>query len=174
MKGLTEVLGARLFGVSGMNVYAVLDGASIPSLLETLHREEPEHECLYRGELPPDLAETAPYLVRLERGAGFSDWVLEQGWGNHWGIFALSGADLRTVRKHFRTFLIVHEEDGKPLYFRYYDPRVLRSYLPTCNSQELGTVFGPVACYVAEGAEPGVLLKYQLAKGALVERQEKL
>ena len=47
--------------------------------------------CLYRGELQPDMAEVAPYLVKLDRDAPFTDWVLDRGWGNHWGVFAEIG-----------------------------------------------------------------------------------
>ncbi|MBO0797364.1 MAG: DUF4123 domain-containing protein, partial [Blastocatellia bacterium] len=93
-----------LFEGEEINVYAVLDGASIPELLDRLYEFQPEHVCLYRGELEPDIAEVAPYLVRLERDTEFSDWVIEKGWGNHWGIFALSYEDLRVMRNHFRTF----------------------------------------------------------------------
>jgi hypothetical protein len=37
------------------------------------------------------------------------------------------------------------------LLFRYYDPRVLRVYLPSCRPSELETVFGPV---VSVGKKP--------------------
>ena len=47
------------------NTYAVLDGASIPQLRQALYQMKPEYECLYLGELTGDMAEVAPYLVRL-------------------------------------------------------------------------------------------------------------
>jgi len=46
------------------------------------------------------------------------------------------------MRQHFRRFITVHDESGKPLLFRYYDPRVLRTFLPTCNAKELAEIFG--------------------------------
>ncbi len=55
---------------------------------------------------------------------------------------------------------MVYDEEGKPLYFRYYDPRVLRAYLPTCNESELQTVFGPVNHYYAEGKEQNQLIEF--------------
>jgi hypothetical protein len=145
-----EFLSRHLFSEEGMNVYAVLDGASVPNLRLKLYDIEPEHECLYRGELDPDMAEVAPYLIKLGLGEEFTRWVMGEGWGKHWGIFVASMADLRTLRTHFRRFLMVHDNDGKPMYFRYYDPRVLRVYLPTCNAEELKTVFGPVRMYLVE------------------------
>ena len=161
----------RLFAEETANVYAVLDGASVPDLLTQLYELEPEFECLYRGELEPDIAEVAPYLVCLDPDSEFTRWLLAEGWGQHWGVFASSDADMRALRRHFRTFLIVYDPDGKPLYFRYYDPRVLRLYLPTCNDAELQTVFGPVVSYLLEDVDPKQLLRFQFTAGTL--RQER-
>ncbi|MGE3110052.1 MAG: DUF4123 domain-containing protein [Phycisphaerales bacterium] len=133
--------------------YAILDGASVKGLLERLGEDKPEHTCLYSGTIAPDLAMCAPYLVRLQEGSAFTEWLLGEGWGKHWGVFAVSAADLQTVRKHCRQFLVVRDADGKSLYFRYYDPRVLRTYLPTCNPGELRQFFGCVTRYIAEAEQ---------------------
>src|ERR1700691_4999291 len=91
--GLPEIL----FGAGDVPVFAVLDGASAPDLVKNLYEHEPEYCCLYRGELKPDMALVAPYLVRLEAGSEFADWVLESGWGAHWGTFFTTQADLRAL-----------------------------------------------------------------------------
>jgi hypothetical protein len=78
------------------------------------------------------------------------------------------------MRRHFRSFLTVYDPDGKPLLFRYYDPRVLRVYLPTCDARELETVFGPVVAYLLEGEDPGDLLRFELSSGALQRRTQPL
>ena len=172
MKNLLLSVAEYLFADSHMNAYAILDGASVPRLPESLYRHQPQYECLYRGELKPDMQEVAPYLVHLQPDTPFTDWVIDQGWGKHWGIFAISEANLRDLRKHFRMFLVVHDPDGKPLIFRYYDPRVLRLYLPTCNGEELGTVFGPVASYLLEDEDPATALRFRADSGEL--KSEKL
>ncbi len=156
------VLRRQLFTDEHASCYAILDGASVPELLPQLYEHEPEHTCLFAGQLDPELAQTAPYLVLLEPDGAFTDWVLEEGWGNHWGIYATASADIVFIqmRKHFRTFLRVRDPDGKPLYFRYYDPRVLRVYLPTCNADEARTIFGPVTRYIMEGDTPEALLRF--------------
>jgi hypothetical protein len=161
-EGASQTLYERLFSDEAAHVYAVLDGASVAELLPRLYELEPEHECLYRGELEPDLAEVAPYLVRLEPETEFADWVLDEGWGRHWGVFVVTDAPLREAHKHFRRFLTVYDPEGRQLLFRYYDPRVLRVYLPTCNAGELQEVFGPVSCYLLEGEDPNTLLRFRL------------
>ncbi len=144
-----------------LNVYAVIDGANCDVLLDKLDEFQPEHACLYSGDLEPDMAEVAPYLVRLDAAHPFTRWLLESGWRCSWGVFAVSKADLRTLRRHFRTFLMVYDPDGKPMYFRWYDPRVLRVYLPTCNAEETKAVFGPVQSYVMEDQDRFVLLRFR-------------
>jgi len=150
----------------GLKTYAVLDGASIADLLDHLYGDpRPEFVCLYRGELEPDMAEVAPYLVQLKPEAPFTNWLLTEGWGKHWGIFALTKADVVAIRKHFRTFLMVKDPNGKQLYFRYYDPRVLRIYLPTCNRMEANVIFGLVERFVCEDKKPQTLLSFRLEDG---------
>jgi hypothetical protein len=148
-----------LFTPEDQSAYAVLDGASVPDLQERLAAAKEDHCCLYRGELGPDLAEVAPYLVKLRRDSPFTQAIFTEGWGNHWGIFAVTPVGLEALRRHFRRFLRVRDHTGQVLYFRYYDPRVLRLYLPTCLRSEIATVYGPVSRFIAEPeAEPGSLV----------------
>ncbi len=141
----------QLFADSKLNAYAVLDGASNPALLDHLYTgERPGFACLYRGELEPDLAECAPYLVRLESDSPFIQWVIANCLGQHWGIFALSRADLQAMLQHLRKHNMVYDPGHRPLLFRYYDPRVLREFLPHCDRGQLIEFFGPVEAFFAE------------------------
>jgi hypothetical protein len=160
-------LASALFGKGDVPVFAVLDGASAPALVKSLYEHEPEYCCLYRGELAPDMATVAPYLVRLEAENKFTELVLGEGWGAHWGSFIVSAANLRTLRDHFRAFQTVELPDQRTVLFRYYDPRVLRNFLPVCNATELGAFFGPVQKFVVEGESPDAGIKFSLAGSAL-------
>ena len=40
--------------------------------------------------------------------------------------------------------LWVRDEGQRQLYFRFYDPRVLPVFLPTCDAEQRRQVFGPV------------------------------
>lgn len=164
----------QLFAMPDATAYAILDGASVPDLPQTLLRLGAESECLFRGELDPDMTQVAPYLTVAPPDHPLTDWLLQDGWGKHWGVFAISRANLRTLRMHLRTFLKVYGPDLKPLYFRYYDPRVLRVYLPTCNEEELRTVFGPVLRYLMEGEDPATLLKFWIQETQLKSEQVQL
>ena len=160
----------KLFADPDASVFAVLDAASVPNLLPVLSESSPEHSCLYLGTIDPVLAEAAPYLVKLQQGVNFTDWVVREGWGKHWGIFAAAAVPLASLRHHFRRFLMVKNEGGKSIYFRYYDPRVLRVYLPTCNEGELDVIFGPVQRYVVEGEDAKTMIEYSRIDRKLVPR----
>jgi Domain of unknown function (DUF4123) len=165
MKDHVQTLSQYLFADPDTSVFAVLDGASVPGLIKALYQQKPDYVCLYRGELKPDLAECAPYLVELKQDSEFTKWVLEEGWGKHWGIFAGASANMVAMRKHFRTFLMVRNPEDKQVYFRYYDPRVLRIYLPTCNPAETQVMFGPVKSYFCEDEKPEICLAFRSVEG---------
>lgn len=159
---LVETLEGQLHSDQDHIVYAVLDGASVPNLLEMIDEHEPEYTCLFSGDLDPEVEQTAPYLVRLQANSEFNQYVIEHGWGRHWGIFSTVPQDqpFVAVRKHFRTFLRVRGPDGTLMLFRYYDPRVLRVYLPTCNEDEAEILFGPLTSYLMEDEDPSVMLRF--------------
>jgi hypothetical protein len=155
-------------------LYAILDAARDPRIYQGLVDSDCAYQCLYRGDLADELREVAPYLVHLQPQAPLTEWLLNLGWGDSWGIFLASAADMRDLRRHFRRFLMVYSEDGKPLYFRYYDPRVLRLYLPTCNAAEVLILFGPVARYYVEGEGGDTLIEFTQDDGRLRQRTLRL
>jgi len=114
---------------------------------------------------------SSPYLVRLEPEAAFNHWVFEEGWGRHWGIFARSSVGLNGVRTHLRKFLMVKDPEGKQLYFRWYDPRVLRIFLPTCNAEELATLFGPFTSILCEAESADTAVVYTTEERQLKARK---
>ena len=134
----------------GTSVWAILDAARDERIYPALRNSKLEYLCLYSGKLPDALQHAAPYIVELAPGYTFTRPLLKMGWGRSWGVF-LRMADSRNLRHHLRGFLRVRDESGRMLVFRYYDPRVLRTYLPTCEANELKTVFGPIGSFVTEG-----------------------
>jgi hypothetical protein len=158
----------------GEELCVVLDGASVPGLLERLDAASSlEVACLFQGELEPDMAEVAPYLVRLEPQGEFAEWVLGAGWGRHWGSFVITRQGFRALRNHLRGLTLVYRRDGTPLYFRFYDPRVLRVFLPTCTPAQLKQMFGPVDAFLAESEAGDTVSIFRLNGEALsaVQRQ---
>ena len=95
---------------------------------------------------------------------------MEKGWGKSWGVYLTSDWPLPALRNFLRQFLMVSLPDGKQVYFRFYDPRVLRLYLPLCTADEANEFFGPVKYYVMEDQAPDALLRFS-NKGVGVGRR---
>ena len=130
-----------------------------------------EYRCLFSGNLPPALEMAAPYLLQLEYDNDETRRLIELSWGNSWGVFLKSDTNLNKLRRHLREFLIVRDPQGRRMTFRYYDPRVLRAYLPTCTTEELRTVFGPIESFwTEEQKEDDHMLEFRFEQGRLVRK----
>jgi hypothetical protein len=150
-------------------VFMVLDGAMIPELRMKIYELKPVHHCLFSGELEPDMAEVAPYMVRLIPNTPFTEWVLAECWGKNWGIIAQTRETVIEMRKHFSSLITVYDEAGTPMTFRYYDPRVWRKFLPTCQPEELKTLFGKVDTFFVESEDKESLISYELSDEGVKE-----
>jgi hypothetical protein len=134
-----------------------------------------EQSCLYSGPLAPAMEMAAPYLLQLEHDSDETRRLIELSWGNSWGIFLRSPTNPINLRKHLRSFLLVQDFEGGRMAFRYYDPRVLRVYLPTCSAEELRTVFGPIEVFWTEDrTNPDQMLEFQYDAGKLIRRTRSL
>jgi Domain of unknown function (DUF4123) len=144
-------------------LYAVLDAARDTRIYPMLRRLASSELIvgLYQGRSATELAAVAPYLVCLGTADRIFDWIWEQGWGESWGIFIWSLVSVETLRAHFRRLSMVRTEAGQRLLFRYYDPRVLAPFLPTCDAAQLREMFGPVAAYMTESPDANAVLSFR-------------
>lgn len=152
-------------------IWAVLDCARDARIFRHLQMSRLDYQCLYSGDLPTELRVVAPHMVELSPRYRFTKTLLDEGWGNSWGIFVRIDDSTR-LRHHLRKLLTVRTEDGRRLLFRFYDPRVLRAYLPTCTADELEQVFGPISAIHAEcsSADARLMVEFQVEAGRLIER----
>ncbi len=152
-------------------LYAVLDAARDLRALNWSRESGEECQSLYDGDSARDLEMFAPYLVRFSKPSPLLRKLVAKTWGQSWGIYLASAASFPDLRKHFRHFLMAEIEGGKTAYFRFYDPRVLRVYLPTCRPQEIRQFFGPVGTFLLEDEDASRLLRFRAeAKG--LERED--
>jgi len=163
--GMTDQVLARIEEIlwpdgPRQNVWMIVDGARTVDVFRFLLACHLEYACLYSGPLTPDLEIAAPYLVQLDHGYRDTHRLIRQAWGNSWGVFLRSETSLKKLRRHLREFLVVRDPKGTRMVFRYYDPRVLRVYLPTCVTAELRTVFGPIECFWTEAENAEKMLEF--------------
>ncbi|HWB83850.1 MAG TPA: DUF4123 domain-containing protein [Bryobacteraceae bacterium] len=149
------------------SAWAVLDGARDDRVYAMVDSARYRRSCLYAGNLPWQLEMTAPYLVQLYPDDASTIHLVRTAWGNSWGIFLRADESAEQLRRHLRTFLRVTDYTGRRLVFRYYDPRVMRVYLPTCRPSELRFVFGPIRYYLMEDEDPRTVLRYEFRSDKL-------
>lgn len=147
--------------------YCVIDGAGVKGLPKRLYDLAPLHDCLFRGELTPDMVHVAPYVALMMRGDEFSKWVIESTVGQNCSIFINTRYSITEMRNHLRALTAVHTEDGRPLVFRYYDPRVFRKFLPACDNGQVETFFGKIDRFIVEAEDPDTLLAFTHDAGKL-------
>lgn len=144
----------HLFDTPDHHAYAIVDGASVPALLSMITGYSSDYRCLFQGDLIPELATSAPYLIKLESFTNVTEWLMSAQ-GTHQQIFALlpDALEFEAVYKHFRTFLRVRDPNNEVLYFRFYDPRIMQVFLANCTPEEALFVYGSVHSYLVEGTQ---------------------
>lgn len=151
-------------------LFALLDSAREERVLRLLRTAVDEHESLYEGLTAETMADGAPYLVRLREGSRLLPWLVREGWGRSWGIALTTRATLKDLRAHFRRLLTATREDGgRPMYFRFYDPRVLRAFLPLATPRQTEQLFGPVDRFLVESDKADELHVFKQQGGTLTD-----
>lgn len=134
--------------------YLVIDCSGFDGGAAELPREIfSDIECLVTGQLADELADVAGYLGRIaswRHGAHVREllarqlaWVLVMP-APHDGMSAPSFAE---IHRHLRKFNVVYGPDGKPLFWRYYDPRALPDVLGVLEAGQLSAFFGPAESF---------------------------
>lgn len=140
--GELPVLQVRSWAESG-GLYAVIDACGTPSVpARAQELGEQRAVSLYKGRAEEELWAIAPYLFAVD-GVTY-DWITSELWGTPWGFLVVANEPVDALRHHFRRFLTVKTPAGEEWYFRFYDPRVLRTYLGSCTPSERVDFFGPV------------------------------
>ena len=153
--------------IAATTTTSVVDSARVEGLAGRLAGFGAEARCLFQGKSEEELADVAPYLLNVPAESDASKLVFGELWGRSAAVHVVTTAPLADLRTHLRHFLMVLTEDGKTLYFRFYDPRVLRMFLPTCAPEQLAEFFGPVESFYVEDEDPARALRFSLEAGAL-------
>ena len=146
---------------SGEPVYAVMDAgreSRIPAFLDAAGER---YTPLYDPSNTRDVAMVAPYLILLPPNARLLDFLIKDGWSKAWGIYLNSSAPFETVQDHLRRYTTVLTADGNPFYFRFWDPRIFRVFLPGCTPRECTEFFGPVSRFVVESDRPEIACEFR-------------
>jgi hypothetical protein len=136
----------------------------------SLHQAGAEPVCLFAGKLSEPVRRRAPFLLPLPPESPFAKVWLEQGWNDAWGILLWSERTLEEVRRHLRQFLRVQLPDGRFALFRFYDPRILPTYLRSCTRDELALWFAAISTFRVKADAARNYVDFSFDGVRLVER----
>ena len=140
-------------------LYTLLDSARAPRILELLRESAEEHHSLYDGVEGETMAHVAPYLVRLAPDGRLFHALVREGWGRRWGVYLTSAQPFASVRRHLRRYLMVERQDRKErMYFRFYDPAVLRVFLSATTVLQRAELFAGTSEMIFESERGAVTI----------------
>lgn len=131
----------RLFSDPELNAYVLMDGAQITDLPGQLQDRGEREENLLSGDLDPEVNAVAARLVHIGEGDTF-DWAFDNFIEQNALVFVRTPRALMDLRRQLRKLNYVEMPDGKMVFFRYYDPRVLLQVLPIATPKQEGLFYG--------------------------------
>jgi hypothetical protein len=146
-------------------LYALIDAARDQSILPLLRSSLAPRACLFEGEHAQTLATHAAYLVRLIPGEPLLATLVRRGWGHSWGVYLTSDQPFDALLAQLRRRDWVRDPGGKKLYFRFFDPRVLRTTLAAMDQTESSDFLGLVRSYIVEADPPEAMRCWSLEGG---------
>ena len=157
MEHAAVVAAIRSLAPASGRLYGVIDGARCIDLAyEAKLRFGKKIHSLFLPEVQTQLWDVAPYLVPIDPASEFVDsWA--KRWGTAAGVLLTSTADEEALAAHLRKIFVVEDDEKQEYFFRFYDPRVLRTFLPTCSAEQLEEFFGLIEALLVEDADGGAL-----------------
>jgi hypothetical protein len=171
---LAEVLRKQIALQPGERLYGIVDAAQEKDLaFEARDRFNLPIRMLFQGEAAQYATEIAPYLIPIDPASEYLEsWA--RRWGKNAGILLTTAADPGKLFRHLREIFVVKGEEGQEYFFRYYDPRVLRTFLPTCTPQEAAEFFGPISLFLVEADEPDFAVPFTMTEKGIQQRRLRL
>lgn len=129
--------------VSGTFTYAVIDSAAVPGIINLAEADGLEARCLFTGDMEDDLGEVAPWIISLRPKTALTRYLFTEGrgpwqlWRKPPILLVQTAASLDDLRAHLRKFTRVRTEDGAWLFFRFWEPPVLRTLRKDALKSEL-------------------------------------
>ena len=148
--------------------YLLLDAGRVgnPDMQQAARDNNP-NECLFSFD-KQYLSGVAPYCFQFSCTTPFANWYFKNGWGHSWGVLIKSSWPLPALSNLLRKYLRINIEAGQECYFRFYDPRVLRIFLPTCHAAQIRKFFGnAIEYFIVEDEDPDFALRFSHQNGSL-------
>lgn len=145
--------------------YAIVDASRQPMVIPAaLDAFASSVRCLFSGSALREFGDNAAWVVEIDSTEGTLRWLLEQGFNKRWAIFANSLLEIEPFVRHLKKFTVAEGDGGRTFFFRFYDPHVLRQYLPAFDERQVRLFFREIEdVFFEDTSGRHRLLKYNLA-----------
>lgn len=143
-------------------IFAVLDRSAAGAFLDEMREAGGAVEILSET--------TGACLASVDVTTLIAEQLAAYGWGHGWGVYLTSRQQIAIVRNHLRRFQTLLTPDGAEFQFRFFNPALLRSFLPTLSAGEAKTLFGPMSAILAEGVSADELMLFMPGPSGILEK----
>ena len=146
--------------VPPLRAYLLLDASADDDISVMLNGFSNPALCLFDGAAGEDLESVAPWLVELyAQEDSVWDWFVAEGFGKDWGIIIHSRLAPRRLKTQLKKFIMVEDEEGQKLYFKYYRPSTLNGFLPVFTPEQRVSFGRGIVAFLAESLGQGNTLR---------------
>ena len=132
--------------------------------LTQLQQQYPANRSLFKGTKDESLVDVAPYVFLVNE---VSEKILNDADVSLKCVLVIeTPLNLEMVAGHFREF-IYQKVRGRECYFRFWDARVLKKFLPTCNDIQLNYFFRNINSISLPDDDPAFVLQYRVQRSRL-------
>ena len=140
------------------SVFAIFDLAGQPATAQKLNALPADRALsLFSGTRFDAYTAVAPYIARMD--SELAGWIGRELLAAPWGILVVSEAPLESLYRHFQRFLHVRTADGNPILFRFFDPRILPTFLASADAQAFG-FWHQIGAFAWSGGESAALARW--------------
>lgn len=131
--------------------YAIVNAAGSDKLLMNLVAYEPEHRILFDGDDAEKLEDAAPWLVKLIRGENYTEWLLEECFGERLVLFMQSSENIDSLAEHLKHYTKIEFPDKTNPdnfqigFFSFYDPSIFPIWAESLKQDEAYHFFQPIS-----------------------------
>lgn len=142
-------------------LFAIFDAAQHPDIWESLSKLSPlQRQSLITGVAAKRYSRHMPYLVPLTPQSTETLRLIERGWNKGWYILFTSSSTIEALLSFFVDLTTIKDQNsGQQLLFRFYDPRVLRDFLTTCDTGQLTEIFSHIESFFCDSADGAKLVQ---------------
>ncbi len=144
--------------------YYIIDAASESIEIDDLIQAYGPSVCILKSNYDGQFVDVGPHLFGSTEK--LDELMLNEKWGKGSYTLVSFTKDKQNLIQILKNNSEIVTEQDEVMFFRYYDPRILRIFLPIFDKQQLKEFFGTISEFMCEDEDPGYGLIFHLDKAS--------